>query len=101
MTYKDQGTDRFASSAKEEKTGLTGHVVPANRLRIGRLLIVGLCHHRVPVLMRGRARENPPSVSCGRRTCIGTGADACRWHYISISEVKFNDGEEGYSPRLI
>lgn len=49
---------------------LTGHVVPANGLRVS-WLIVGLCHHRVAVLMRGCAGEESCAISRGRSTRIG------------------------------
>ena len=69
MTYDDQGTNCFVSSAREEGEKLTGHVIPTNRLRVGGgLWVVSLCHHRVPVLMRGCTSVEPTVVSRGRST---------------------------------
>ena len=59
----------FASNARNEGEGLTGHVIPANRLRVDSgLLVVSLCHHRVPVLMGGCTRVESSIVAGKRRS---------------------------------
>jgi hypothetical protein len=61
--------ERTAPNAREEEEKLTGHVIPANRLCVARrLLVLSLCHHRVPVLMGGCTGEESATVPCGRGT---------------------------------